>query len=88
MPDTEKNFLYRKALVYKSTAESSLPANAVKCGTLAYSMPGLLATAFFLLLGGFGFGIILQTVYNLMPLQLKDNGASNSLIALLITTPP
>ncbi len=88
MPDTEKNFLYRKAVVYKSTAGSSLPANAIKCGTLAYSMPGLLATAFFLLLGGFGFGIILQTVYNLMPLQLKDNGASNSLIALLITTLP
>lgn len=88
-PQQEKtDFLLRSGFFYRHINQSELPPEDLRNGTLCYDLPGLIVTCAFLLLGGFGFGMLLNAFYVILPLQLKSSGASNMMIGLLITTLP
>ena len=57
-------------------------------GTLGYTTGGLILLFFYLLWGDFCMQIMEVVVQSVLPLQLKSLGASNTVMALLVTTLP
>ena len=82
------SYLYRQRLIYQAQSEMDSSAADSRVGTLVYSLNGLLITCVFLLIGSLGFNLNQQVVGTLLPKQLDDLGASNVIIALLITALP
>jgi len=56
------------------------------CGTLVYTRAGLITLFVFLLWGSFSFNLMMMVIPSILPLKLKDLGASNVLIGLLLTS--
>ena len=56
------------------------------CGTLTYTKAGLIALFIFLLWGDFCFTLMQSVIPSILPLKLKDLGASNVLIGILLTS--
>lgn len=79
---------YRCGLRYLPQKEEETPGTAGQVGTLSYSLGGLLTTCVFLLIGSFAFNLNQKVVGTLQPKLLNDLGASNVIIALLLTTLP
>lgn len=80
--------LWRDSWRYYSDRPAEKIFSGRNAGTISYTAGGLLACCFFLLLGAFGFNLTMQLVSILVPKQLHDLGASNTLMALLLTTLP
>jgi maltose/moltooligosaccharide transporter len=59
-----------------------------RCGTLTYTRLGLFALFAWLLWGDFCYTIMEAVVPNILPLKLKDLGASNTTIAIIMSTLP
>lgn len=59
-----------------------------RCGTLTYTMSGLITLFAWLLWGDFCFTFMEAVVPSILPLKLRDLHASNSLIALIMSTLP
>lgn len=59
-----------------------------RCGTLVYTRAGLFLLFTWLLWGDFCFSLMENIWPNLLPLMLKSQGASNAILALVITTIP
>jgi MFS family permease len=57
-----------------------------RVGTLQYSLTGLMELCFWLLLGDFAYNLIEQVIPSVLPLTLKELGASNATIGLLVGT--
>lgn len=70
-----------------SSAPAS-PATVFHCGTLSYTKKGLLALFAWLLWGDFCFIVMEAVVPSIIPLKLQSLGASNSIIALMMSTLP
>jgi len=58
------------------------PVKTWHCGTLIYTRAGLITLFVFLLWGSFSFNLMMMVVHSILPLKLKDLGASNMLIGL------
>ena len=80
-------FLLRTAWRYHAACPDAVPAER-RTGTLGYTAAGLIVCTLFLLTGAFGFNLTIQLVSILVPKQLHDFGASNTVMALLLTTLP
>ena len=80
-------FLLRTAWRYHAARPDAVPA-ARRTGTPGYTAAGLIVCTLFLLTGAFGFNLTIQLVSILVPKQLHDFGASNTVMALLLTTLP
>lgn len=59
-----------------------------KVGTLTYTKAGLVGLFAWLLWGDFCFTIMEQVIPSIMPLKFKELGASNTLMALIMTSVP
>ena len=57
-----------------------------ECGTLRYTLTGVVVAAGLIMLGFFSYHTSTYAVNNAIPLQLKSLGASNTLIVLIMTT--
>ncbi len=72
--------------------DSSLPTpsdhKTWKVGTLTYTKVGLIGLFAWLLWGDFCFTIMEQVIPSIMPIKFKELGASNTLMALVMTSVP
>lgn len=59
-----------------------------RAGSLLYTGRGLLLTVFFITVGAFGFFLMSSLVGALLPVEMEKLGASNTLIAVFITSIP
>ena len=59
-----------------------------RCGTLSYTLPGLVMIFAWLLWGDFCFTLMEQVVPSIMPLKLHSLESSNWIIALIMSTLP
>ena len=57
-----------------------------ECGTLRYTLTGVVVAAGLIMMGFFSYHISTYAVTSAVPLRLKELGASNTLIVLIMTT--
>jgi len=57
-----------------------------ECGTLRYTLTGVVVAAGLIMLGFFSYNIATYAVTSAVPLRLKELGASNTLMVLIMTT--
>jgi len=62
--------------------------SAYRCGSLVYTRAGLFTLFIWLLWGDFCFSLMENIWPNVLPLMLKAQGASNTVLALTVTTIP
>lgn len=65
-----------------------LDANRYRCGTLVYTKAGLFMLFSWMLWGDFCFSLMESIWPNILPLILNEQGASNAVIGMVITTIP
>ena len=82
-----KTLLMRDGRGYRTVpAENRDPE--YRAGSLLYTGRGLLLTVFFITVGAFGFFLMSSLVGALLPVEMEKLGASNTLIAVFITSIP
>lgn len=59
-----------------------------RAGTLVYTRPQLMALFFWLLWGDFCFMLMEAVIPSLLPLKLKDLGATNTMVGIILTSIP
>jgi len=70
----------------RMTPDESLPAPTYRAGTLVYTRAGLFSLFFWLLAGDFVFSLMDTVEPRLLPLILKQYGATNEQIAIIVTS--
>lgn len=84
--DTESSLAEEQSITV--TREGANKEKVYRVGTLEYTKWGLLSVFFWMLWGDFCLSLMELVIPKLLPLTLKDFGASNRLIGLLVGTIP